>query len=271
MDPREFRVRQDSLSASLARYLRRVLLGQAFTTMTPERHVEIARTVTPRVVEVRRQSFALGSVYLRDMTTAARHTPPPLAPQRPYEASHVVTVLERTATTEQMDPKPRVTVTVDGEPASSRVTVADAKADQRAQVQVAVDNTTAALVRHAEMPGREAVTDSIDRAGEEIGWARVLTGRESCGFCAMLASRGPVFTSKGTAGADASNRFVGGGVYKYHDHCDCLVVPVYDGEPWPGQDEYERLEDLWTSSTEGLSNAKARAAFRKAYREGNAS
>lgn len=274
MDPREFRVRQDSLSASLARYLTRLLFGSAaFKPMTPTRHVEIARVAYPRVERVRQQSRALGAVYLNDMVEQAGHTPPLLAPERPYEPRNIVTVLERTATTEAMNPRPRVTVTIDGDPVAdepsrvtSTVTVAEAKAEQRAKVKVAVENTTAALVRHAEMPGREAVTDSIDRAGEEIGWARVLTGRESCGFCAMLASRGPVYSS------EASARYRGGvSVDAYHDHCDCIVVPVYDGEPWQGQEEFERLEDIWIAATLETSGAASRAAFRKAYGESLAS
>lgn len=253
MDPREFRVRQDSLSASLARYLTRVLFGSAFKSMTPERHIAIARQVHPKVTAARAQSRALGAVYLRDMT--AGHLTPPLAPERPYEPSVIVAVLERTATTEAMNPKPRLTVTVD-----------DAKAEQQAQVKVAVETTASVLVRHAEMPGREAVTDSIDRLGEEVGWARVLTGRESCSFCAMLASRGPVYTSEAAARTRG-----GSSVDAYHDHCDCLVVPVYGNERWQGQDEYERLEDLWIKATGGTSGKASAAAFRKAYIEADAS
>ena len=33
-----------------------------------------------------------------------------------------------------------------------------------------------------------AVEAEEERSGDPIGWARVLTGAESCGFCAMLAS-----------------------------------------------------------------------------------
>src|SRR5699024_2807268 len=38
-------------------------------------------------------------------------------------------------------------------------------------------------------------------------WARVLTGAENCGFCVMLASRGPVYSSAAEAGrGQASDR-----------------------------------------------------------------
>ncbi|WP_279020462.1 hypothetical protein [Mobiluncus mulieris] len=42
-------------------------------------------------------------------------------------------------------------------------------------------------------------------------------GATTCDFCLMLASRGPVYGSSETAGGEGN---------KYHDHCDCIPVPV---------------------------------------------
>ncbi|AWE43190.1 EndoU domain-containing protein [Actinobaculum sp. 313] len=50
-------------------------------------------------------------------------------------------------------------------------------------------------------------------------WARVPQGAKTCAWCTMLASRGWVYTSPQKAG-DASHRF--------HDHCDCEIVPEWD-------------------------------------------
>lgn len=57
---------------------------------------------------------------------------------------------------------------------------------------------------------------SRDRYGD-TRYARVPTGPETCGFCLMLASRGPVYHTPETAG-----------LYDhYHAHCDCRIVPIW--------------------------------------------
>lgn len=86
-------------------------------------------------------------------------------------------------------------------------------------------------------------------------WARVLTGAENCGFCVMLASRGPVYTSAEDAGsltASAALRDAGATpwVNTYHPNCDCMVVPVYDYGNWPGRDSYKKLEQLYYEVTD---------------------
>lgn len=55
------------------------------------------------------------------------------------------------------------------------------------------------------------IARNCDRNG--IRYARVATGRDSCGFCFMLSSRGFVYSSEGTAEASS------------HPHCDCIIVP----------------------------------------------
>lgn len=74
-----------------------------------------------------------------------------------------------------------------------------------------------------------------------IGWARVLTGASSCGFCVMLASRGPVYSSASHAGKSD-------GRDKFHSHCDCMVVPVYQRRDWPGRREYEELKAFYSDT-----------------------
>lgn len=76
-----------------------------------------------------------------------------------------------------------------------------------------------------------------------VGWARVMTGRYSCGFCVMLASRGPVYTSAHHAGQSKP-----GGRDKFHNHCDCVVVPVFKSTDWPGRREYEDLRKFYAAT-----------------------
>lgn len=49
-------------------------------------------------------------------------------------------------------------------------------------------------------------------------YARVPTGKETCGFCVMLASRGFDYKSRQSAGD------MGFGFNRFHDRCDCRVV-----------------------------------------------
>lgn len=76
--------------------------------------------------------------------------------------------------------------------------------------------------RAYESVGRAANKTIIRNAERDyskgVRYARVPTGKETCGFCLMLASRGFDYTSRKAAGdmGFASNRF--------HDRCDCRVV-----------------------------------------------
>ena len=136
-------------------------------------------------------------------------------------------------------------------------------------VEVVSRKIQAAAARHARMPSREAITDSVDAAADDdegtgsvIGWARVLTGAESCGYCAMLASRGPVYKSKAAAlyVTTRSKRYKAGEMNKYHDDCDCEVVMVRRGVDWVGRTQFEELELLWMDST---AKGEARRPGRK--------
>ena len=111
---------------------------------------------------------------------------------------------------------------------------------------------------------------STKPGGKVLGWARVLTGAESCAFCAMLASRGPVYSEDTVVttgkprevrprqvhyrnpGATGGHTYVSGSRRegeKYHDHCDCIAVLVVKGVPWNGEQQYHDLKDLWDDAT----------------------
>lgn len=104
--------------------------------------------------------------------------------------------------------------------------------------------------RHAMDAGRSSVLRSVNADSRALGWARATSGR-SCGFCAMLAARGPVYKGRDSGG------------FKPHDRCGCIPEPVYrrDAE-WPAGSE--RYAELWAETTRGLSGDEAIAAFRSA-------
>ena len=142
--------------------------------------------------------------------------------------------------------------------------------------------------RHVNNGGRATLEQAVIQDNQATGWMRV-TGSDPCAFCAMLASRGPVFKTgqsalrvgrtmapeqargqmeaghgrlRGTRARDES----------FHDHCQCTSEPQYQGsDPWderfPQAAEYR---DLWNESRRGVRGAPAqRRAFRRAF-EGRA-
>ena len=88
-----------------------------------------------------------------------------------------------------------------------------------------------------------------NRPVRPIGWARIMTGAETCAFCTMLASKpgSPdrrFYTSADAAGGEmAQAKYKGTALFvnRYHTNCDCIVVPVYDEDNWSGKDQAEFL------------------------------
>lgn len=70
--------------------------------------------------------------------------------------------------------------------------------------------------------GRAANGTTIRNAERDyrkgVRYARVPTGKETCGFCLMLASRGFDYKSRQSAG------YTGLAFNRFHDRCDCRVV-----------------------------------------------
>lgn len=141
--------------------------------------------------------------------------------------------------------------------------------------------TERALVRHVEQAARDTIVAAVERERERtraeapIGWARVLTGLESCGFCAILASRGPIYVTEESAGrvvgqvrsamaqfnqVPARTRGSRDRGERYHDGCDCIVVQVFDSADWIGMEAWDELEQLWIESD-------GRKDFEKRFRQ----
>lgn len=113
--------------------------------------------------------------------------------------------------------------------------------------------------RHVKSAARrQAVGLSLVDA-QSKGWARTSGGTSSCSFCLMLIGRGPVYRSRESAGDSDMRRF--------HNACDCVAVPVFDRQSFPGRDEFKRAETLWRKSTKGKSGPDALKAFRAAITE----
>lgn len=103
--------------------------------------------------------------------------------------------------------------------------------------------------------GRSVMKQSTDADERATGWSRV-TDNDPCHWCAMLASRGPVYKSAKTAGDPRQ------GGNRYHDHCACQAWPAFTlDEPFIGV--AEKLYDDWLRVTRGRGGRHAVNAFRR--------
>lgn len=131
----------------------------------------------------------------------------------------------------------------------------------------AVNDSADEALRRAEAEADNADADSELPRLRPVGWARVLQGRWSCGFCIMLAARGAVYSSADAAqlvAAEAGKKSREGGFLSrrartelrkrnpraFHEHCDCIVVPVFDPENWSGRAEQQRLAKFYRETVE---------------------
>jgi hypothetical protein len=95
--------------------------------------------------------------------------------------------------------------------------------------------------------GRSTLLRSVAADPQTDGWARIASSG-CCAFCAMLASRGPVY---GEASAD----------FEAHDHCACTAEPAYSGTALTA--EAKRFRALWDREAKP-AGADALQAFRRA-------
>lgn len=81
----------------------------------------------------------------------------------------------------------------------------------------------------------------LDKKGRRIArpwaWARVVQPSEHgpCGFCVVMASRGPCYRNSYSAGLR---------VDRFHTNCKCKIIPVYTSRRWFGKSasqDYARL------------------------------
>lgn len=140
-------------------------------------------------------------------------------------------------------------------PAAIRHATARGRRPEHAAAVAAV-RCEASASRHVLTGGRTTTRRLVKADRVALGWARV-TDANPCWFCAMLASRGPVYKTKHAA------TFLDEDLSRFHDGCQCTAEPTYSREAaWPG--DGRRWEQLWKDTTENLSGDAARAVFRAA-------
>lgn len=99
--------------------------------------------------------------------------------------------------------------------------------------------------------GRTTIENWAKKDPRAIGWRRVSDG-DPCAFCAMLVTRGPVYTSAAKAGLSARTGS------KYHPHCGCTVEVVY-GDWKPTEQERQWIDEYYRAA-ESLPGRTPRTA-----------
>lgn len=94
---------------------------------------------------------------------------------------------------------------------------------------------------------RETVTRTVGARPQIAGWRRVSDG-DPCFFCAMLISRGAVYSQTTVE-------------FQAHDHDGCVPEPLYRREPEPP--EVRRLYEQWQRATEGTQGQASVNAWRE--------
>lgn len=144
----------------------------------------------------------------------------------------------------------------------------DKIADRVDEAIKALDEEELVKERHRKMKVFSEVPDRYrrDRRGNLIvrpfAFARVTHPNKNgpCGFCAMLASRGPVYKSSQSAGLR---------VDRFHENDFCTIVPVFTSKTWEGKDQHKQFERVYNEVVKDhdLHGVDARRAMDKYFRE----
>lgn len=218
---------------------------------TRDRRRATASALLPHLMAARAELAALAVQFYRG--EQSRHGRPPVGRimaewRDDYRATYLDHVLERVLPSPSYGPRRTL---ADGSPARSGGRVIDMRD---------IRTLRPAVVRHAQMAARSHTMRLIDEDPGVLGWARAPTGAETCAFCWMLISRGPVYKSERSA-RDGENGET------YHPRCDCVPVPVFDAGDWPGRNSYLSAREIWNTTTRGYSGRDALNAFRRAVHD----
>lgn len=93
----------------------------------------------------------------------------------------------------------------------------------------ATSDMLGAVQKQTLQGGRRVVDESTLANPRSVGWRRVSDG-SPCGFCALMASRGPVFKTASSAGVGRH----------WHSKCGCSVEEVFgDWDPTPTEKQFD--------------------------------
>lgn len=107
----------------------------------------------------------------------------------------------------------------------------------------ALADSAAAVERLLALADREAIEAAADRDPTPTRWARYASPN-ACAFCALNATRGPVFRSEDTAAS------------KYHNHCRCIAVPVWSTADYDEAPFVAEWREAYLNAVEALGRKR---------------
>lgn len=103
---------------------------------------------------------------------------------------------------------------------------------------------------------RQAYENMVRNCYEnDVRYARVPTGKETCGYCFMLCSRGFVYHSEASAKGKSNHGM--------HRHCDCIIVPGVKGVTKIQGYDPESMGDRWDQCRKTCGSNKQRDIIRE--------
>ena len=233
-----FRRTQALLAAQMARQILRVWRDLMNPAKVDASWLAVRAALMPIIQQARTQSAALaGSAYM-EARRAAGVPDHSFDPEGPLQLA-----IDRLESS----------LDVTG-PVEFKKAIAAGKSPQQAMDAAAVRMVGSAQYLALE-GGRSVINKSVAADEMATGWSRV-TDNDPCAWCAMLASRGPVYKSAKTAGDPRQ------GCNRYHDACACQAWPAFTlDEPFIGV--AEKLYEDWLRETRGSGGRHAVNAFRR--------
>lgn len=235
MEPQDYAAQQAALSTSMLNYSLSFARFFSGPLLSIKDWLQLLGLIFPHVQQSRQQASTLARKFY-DFQRATEHPQLPLN-DRPLEGTTFEDFVKNM------------------EPARKVMSQEDSPEHARATFGLRV-------VREVENAGRQQIIHAVQNDPEPKiirGWARVATGRETCAWCLMLVSRGPVYMGATTAGLDlndtSAQRMIASGtdvsefMEEWHDGCDCIVVPVFKQEGWFGQEAADQALDLWNDAS----------------------
>ena len=223
----------------------RTALGAQLTRLHTKQQLALRAKVTTEVMRL----YALWNLKDKDSYTRFEHAMVTLAQLRAIESATIAAnyyEMFRAADAPGLASRIASRVVLAAPPPVAQIR-ASVSATARAGVfralragkpfEVAMQNgmveVSGSVSRLALQGGRDTIQQEVARDATALGWARVASA-SACAFCAMLASRGPVYKEESVD-------------FEAHDHCTCGAEPVYQGSQWPGQ--ARQYQELWQSSS----------------------
>jgi hypothetical protein len=110
--------------------------------------------------------------------------------------------------------------------------------------------------RLVQQQGRDTLDRAVQEDPAKPRFARVPSGRTTCAFCLLLASRGAVYWSSETAGS----------MNRYHGFCDCQPTPIFEGQSMPYRDDVlYRFYQHSRNRADGHSDTEILSQLRKDF------